>query len=468
MEERVATSAEAANEAPTARKKPRQIPSNSSANDATLPAISENPSGTGIRGSMHGDIFQLKLLMLFLVRGITSKYKFQLSTEMPGQGGKFDDLVFHYQDTPQGEYRYRYVQAKHKQGEDNRITASDLLNETNGDYSLQKYFRSYRNEIANPGQNVQDCIICTNIGFDDNVLGSKDFNLTLINSDDTLLGIKQYPNFDKVPARYQLNITRLDESKIFELLHESSEIHQLAKKLLEYANPKNKKKITNNVAIFKMYQVALVEERVIDRETWKFHQEFITNSDLLPKTATKFRDVIFKFWNKDKKGDRPAHEFNDYLQGLQFDCSKDFGISKEKSDKTLDDVVTDEQIEDFLNKLVFAVDMPNEVRLGNILTEEVGQHFNLRGFDFQSSFMLEKMLDWLKKRQGTVMVTLDGNNLFEQTRQKMVALRATVFSIDFRSKYLPSDFLNSFQYQEETIAKTANALRDFLNSADSQ
>ena len=114
--------------------------------------------------------------------------------------------------------------------------------------------------------------------------------------------------------------------------------------------------------------------------------------------------------------------------------------------------------------------MPDEVRLGQILNKEVGQHFKLRECDFQSSFLLEKMLDWFKKKQGTTMITklndptTEGIHLFQQTRLKMMALRATSFSIDFKEKYLPSFFRESYQFKEETIAEIANQLDELLNS----
>jgi hypothetical protein len=68
--------------------------------------------------------------------------------------------------------RYRYLQAKHKPNEKyETITAADLLQDNNGEFSLPKYFRSYYRDIIKRTEgilpeNVQDCIICTNIGFD--------------------------------------------------------------------------------------------------------------------------------------------------------------------------------------------------------------------------------------------------------------------------------------------------------------
>jgi hypothetical protein len=50
----------------------------------------ENPKSSGKKNTFHGNAFQLKLLMLFLIRGIASDYQFHLGTEIPGLGGKFD------------------------------------------------------------------------------------------------------------------------------------------------------------------------------------------------------------------------------------------------------------------------------------------------------------------------------------------------------------------------------------------
>jgi len=41
--------------------------------------------------------------MLFLIREIASDYQFHLGTEIPGLGGKFDDLIFKYSLVKHGE-----------------------------------------------------------------------------------------------------------------------------------------------------------------------------------------------------------------------------------------------------------------------------------------------------------------------------------------------------------------------------
>lgn len=92
---------------------------------------------------IHGFIYQLKLLMLFLHRGIKHEYDFVLRTEMKA-AGSFDDLIFKY-NTKDNEKVFRLLQAKHSLDESKKITAADLLAGPKQDqnYSLIKYYYSY-------------------------------------------------------------------------------------------------------------------------------------------------------------------------------------------------------------------------------------------------------------------------------------------------------------------------------------
>ena len=144
----------------------------------------------GLRKTNHGVIFQLKLLMLFLIRGINAGYMFKLGTEMEDIGGKLDDLIFKYEvnndsATEEKRYRYRYLQAKHKQNSQSKITTKQLFNDNEGDFSLPKYFRSYCDMISR-GDNVEDCIICTNISFNENDLKNNQIMLEPVEEQDRI------------------------------------------------------------------------------------------------------------------------------------------------------------------------------------------------------------------------------------------------------------------------------------------
>lgn len=124
-----------------------------------------HPTG-GVRSSLHGIVFQLKLLRLFAQRAIKDNLgPFQMASEM-NAAEKFDDIVFKY-----GAKETRFLQAKHKlEPEKNKITITNLRSTSNKeDFSLQKYFisfckikksKSFENAILN------DFIIITNTDFD--------------------------------------------------------------------------------------------------------------------------------------------------------------------------------------------------------------------------------------------------------------------------------------------------------------
>ncbi len=133
----------------TRKRKPIDItsPDDIPAKGPKLDAISEleqesyKTSG-GLKSSTHGDIYQLKLLMLFLHRGIENKYNFKLATEREGVRA-FDDVFFEYD-----QNKRSCLQAKHKLDEEEKITYSDLFpprqkDKTDGEFAIQKYFISY-------------------------------------------------------------------------------------------------------------------------------------------------------------------------------------------------------------------------------------------------------------------------------------------------------------------------------------
>ncbi len=65
------------------------------------------------------------------------------------------------------------------------------------------------------------------------------------------------PNTEKTPTRYKLRKT----DQLSRIMTGWSDIHLLAKTLLEYVN--DNKKLTISSPIFKQYHIALVEENVI-------------------------------------------------------------------------------------------------------------------------------------------------------------------------------------------------------------
>ncbi|OAD52452.1 hypothetical protein WN48_01348 [Eufriesea mexicana] len=158
---------------------------------------------------IHGNIYQLNLLMLFLYRSVSLRYSFQLGTEI-SEADKFDDLVFEYIEN--GKTVYRLLQAKHKLNESKKITTRDLFAEHNGDYSLVKYFMSYQksknNELFKNGF-IKDVTICTNIDWDYEDLKKAKIGIQKIRGKDDILDFK---NIQKQP------LTNLTQKNLVTLL----------------------------------------------------------------------------------------------------------------------------------------------------------------------------------------------------------------------------------------------------------
>jgi hypothetical protein len=207
--------------------------------------------GSGLKNSLHGIAYQLRLIMLFIKRGLDNGYSFRLAAEMD-DAEKFDDLVFRYAD--QGREVIRFLQAKHRQGQATKISKTDLLNETDGDFSLQKYFISYRKITQNPAFNGAECkdfIIFTNIDLNDGLydlfepIGGKDPILSMARQNlqgrtAKLLRMKLTDLKSDKEILQNLPNLRLVKEALLLNLYNASDIRRLASRISECADGENK------------------------------------------------------------------------------------------------------------------------------------------------------------------------------------------------------------------------------------
>ena len=86
-----------------------------------------------------GHSYESKILSLFLIRGTDKGDEFELANNVESLGGKFHDLIFKYKVSGNEEWRYRYLQAKHRMKESEQIHGAQLVQDTGeGDFSLFK------------------------------------------------------------------------------------------------------------------------------------------------------------------------------------------------------------------------------------------------------------------------------------------------------------------------------------------
>ena len=122
----------------------------------------------------HGNMFEWKLVQLFFLRLMNKRYnRFHLGTELEKFGGKFDDLILIKYNA--ANKSFLYLQAKHRLQENkaNSINKASLLNDNKGDFSLVKYFHSFRDVIlkSKGGPKQEDevnCVLCPNVNFEEN------------------------------------------------------------------------------------------------------------------------------------------------------------------------------------------------------------------------------------------------------------------------------------------------------------
>lgn len=95
----------------------------------------------GLKNFLHGVCYQLKLPMLYIVRGLAQDNNFQVTTEVE-EADKFGDLIFLYED------EIALFQAKHKLDNKLKITEDQLLS-AKGDFSVPTYFISYDRILKN-------------------------------------------------------------------------------------------------------------------------------------------------------------------------------------------------------------------------------------------------------------------------------------------------------------------------------
>jgi len=482
-------------QATISRKRPNsdRDQENDAQNKRSTISIADEPntySASGLKNTLHGNIYQLKLLMLFLKRGLDKGYFFRLATEMD-DAEKFDDLVFEYENERKDGKICRFLQAKHKQDESKKISDSDLLTEK-GDFSLQKYFTSYRKIKGNPkfkGCEIKDFIICTNIDLEKDLSESfepveGEDNILKYNGEESKLLkliVNKFPNKKELDSR----------------LKDTSELKRLAKRLAEYVSEDKPLNLIDD--LFKSYHVVL-GEKVVDVKNVKrikvegnkgkaeihakFHDSFLcVNSSELKRFRSAFRKAYLEMSNEQVNDDEFWHNMKKRTLKIsqtfgkfkQLDTNPQLTDPKESAkaianfktceDEQLhvkpplpDDYISDEEIEDFFEKLVFAVNQPNEKKLVEIIKDELGKEFNnIDKENVYSRFYVE-MGDWMKEKEGRFYSHEEGKAFFKKIKEEILG------PIWFRVKYPVSLFTG----REEELRNLHEAVQAQENSNESE
>nr|XP_046470846.1 uncharacterized protein LOC124213529 isoform X1 [Neodiprion pinetum]XP_046470848.1 uncharacterized protein LOC124213529 isoform X1 [Neodiprion pinetum] len=291
------------------------------ANGEVPNVVDDEYEARGGQGSLIGFLYQLKVLMLFMIRGLRKDLKFRLATEMMA-AGNFDDLVLEFKcdDDTNSKKAYRFLQAKHRQHDSPLTSALDLFR--NDVFDLRKYFDSYRQIKRHPvfsQGDLKDFIIYTTVDLDAKKLESQGIKLIQDEPNDDFLDFKNPNNGNR---RYKFDSK--GPSMIYEKL--ASEAYYLAQTLA--AKVLNGEKLTVDNEILKKYRHILTKE-VINVEKKKFSDAFI-KGEPLSDGAKNFREKFFRQYLQ-----QTEHPENDVNQ------EEIWNDIKEKSLKFSDSFVSD-------------------------------------------------------------------------------------------------------------------------------
>ncbi len=251
--------------------------------------------------------------MLLLKCAVDRGYSFRLATEMESAAG-FDDIVF--KDEQNKKIR-KFIQIKHKQNECEKIGVGKLLSkDKSGEFSLAKYFVPYlkiKNNQDFADGDLEDFIICTNIGFD----------LAQSTTQNTIKKLKvktSGPN-----KGIEIAVEVISTSDIF----------------FKYGGTRYKFSCThdNMISIVQPAFKSAVKEAIEELE--KEIKELQGKSDQNSKRKLERNQV----WQR---------EF----------------------ERMTNEGRLEENIREFFDKLVFAVNQPNEIKLAEIIENELGKEFN--------------------------------------------------------------------------------------------
>uniref|UniRef100_A0AAG5DM95 Uncharacterized protein n=1 Tax=Anopheles atroparvus TaxID=41427 RepID=A0AAG5DM95_ANOAO len=237
---------------------------------------------TGLKSSLHGVFYQLKLILLVLLQMCKlmdndENLVFEITTEDP-DAGKFDDTVCKY--IYNGVPRTMCIQAKHKMV-DHKITFGDLTSTASkAPFALARYFTSFLEQKRATIFGDQSLILCTNADLHDNMKDLFDLQPA-----ESALQPDMSDIFDSMGAKcYRFNVDKLKgEGKFVEIrdiMENCSDCNRLAKLLA--ATVHDEKKVTLQTPLFSIYRNAIANNivgtcRDSKSFSFDFKEEFITN-----------------------------------------------------------------------------------------------------------------------------------------------------------------------------------------------
>jgi tetratricopeptide (TPR) repeat protein len=184
--------------------------------------------------------------------------------------------------------------------------------------------------------------------------------------------------------------------------------------LLNESNSQQEKfiKIDRSKELIKNNIDKLVNHVLIEKDgKIQFNPTFFNDDNKLPGNLENFKGQL-KIELKSKGISFSESELSQYTFDIEHFPKLNLPSANDK--------ITDIEINDFFNHLVFAVNQPNEVELGTIIKNEIGKEFNSIDSKNVYSRFQKKMLNWMKEKEGRFLSHEEGKIFFEKLKKEIL------------------------------------------------
>lgn len=325
--------------------------------------------------ALIGINYQVKLCTYILCKGLTLYENLQVGTEIKA-AEKFDDIVIKLTNDL-NDNNFIIIQSKHTTKKDDNIeniNIRDLLSNDDGDYGLFKYYNSYHKAKKHDlfkNNNIKYAFLYTNKNFDlDKKIPEINKHWSKLKTIGNIVEEIQPDNHNELNLfpvengkfyRFKIDILR----PVLKRVIIENEYKKIAISLLNTRS--------GDKEILKKYCHILVKE-VIDKKTGKLKKDFVigklSDSEEL-KTFRRVLDSVLKLRNRDLKN------FENWE--TRFDSIITLAKSNDQSNVNqywpIIPVIEDKDIDEFLQKIIFATGQPGEENFEEYILKVLKNHF---------------------------------------------------------------------------------------------
>ncbi|XP_065220433.1 uncharacterized protein LOC135845648 [Planococcus citri] len=214
--------------------------------------------------------------------------------------------------------------------------------------------------------------------------------------------------------------------------------------IVKLERKKNIQKYIDELAEF-----VFIKKTPAEKDIYYFSQRFLNEDYVLPGDLKLFEEELRKLKNKSE------------LLNLKFRITNFVTCEEDELlvQPDFPEEVSEQDITDFFNMLVFAVGMPDEIQLGHIIAKDMSDQLNLADSEFPTSSLETFIQNWMKDNKGYFLRDDVGENFFEKVTQKVSVLNVYGITLEYCAE------IKSFGME---FCNIPSKLKNFLTSNNEQ